>query len=262
MLGNLEAAGIGATADSFTTIYDNFSFFYTIFMLCFDAMLYGLLAAYFDKVLPSEYGTQLPWHFPFSFLFGGGGKGAEGGGLSEPLLGDDADKASSVKQEPVSADLMSQISENRSLSIKNLRKVFKTTGEDRIAVNNLSLDMFEGQITVLLGHNGAGKSTTISMLTGLINSTSGDALVMGKKITEMMPEIRTSMGVCPQVRARGAKRRAERARVLGIDVQARRYFMRNIATANSTAVSNAIDNPSFTTRFARQSTTSSSRTSR
>ena len=54
VLGNLEAGAIGATPESFFTMYDNFSFFYTIFMLCFDAVLYGLLAAYFDKVLPSE----------------------------------------------------------------------------------------------------------------------------------------------------------------------------------------------------------------
>lgn len=34
------------------------------------------------------------------------------------------------------------------------------------AVKDLTLSMFEGQITVLLGHNGAGKTTTLSMLTG------------------------------------------------------------------------------------------------
>lgn len=34
------------------------------------------------------------------------------------------------------------------------------------AVRDLTLNMFEGQITVLLGHNGAGKTTTLSMLTG------------------------------------------------------------------------------------------------
>lgn len=34
------------------------------------------------------------------------------------------------------------------------------------AVKDLTLNMFEGQITVLLGHNGAGKTTTLSMLTG------------------------------------------------------------------------------------------------
>ena len=36
----------------------------------------------------------------------------------------------------------------------------------RQAVKDLTVNMFEGQITVLLGHNGAGKTTTLSMLTG------------------------------------------------------------------------------------------------
>lgn len=34
------------------------------------------------------------------------------------------------------------------------------------AVKDLTVNMYEGQITVLLGHNGAGKTTTLSMLTG------------------------------------------------------------------------------------------------
>lgn len=39
--------------------------------------------------------------------------------------------------------------------------------------------MYESQITALLGHNGAGKSTTMSMLTGLFPPTTGTALVNG-----------------------------------------------------------------------------------
>ena len=39
-------------------------------------------------------------------------------------------------------------------------------GKNKVAVDKLSLNMYEGQITVLLGHNGAGKTTTMSMLTG------------------------------------------------------------------------------------------------
>ena len=38
--------------------------------------------------------------------------------------------------------------------------------DQKIAVRDTSLNLFEGQITALLGHNGAGKTTTISMLTG------------------------------------------------------------------------------------------------
>ena len=37
----------------------------------------------------------------------------------------------------------------------------------KVAVKDLSLNLYEGQITVLLGHNGAGKSTTLSILSGV-----------------------------------------------------------------------------------------------
>lgn len=43
---------------------------------------------------------------------------------------------------------------------------FRVGNKMRQAVQDLTMNMFEGQITVLLGHNGAGKTTTLSMLTG------------------------------------------------------------------------------------------------
>jgi ABC-type multidrug transport system ATPase subunit len=51
---------------------------------------------------------------------------------------------------------------------------------------------------VLLGHNGAGKTTTISMLTGLIQNTSGTAMYEGKNIFENFDQFRGKIGVCPQ----------------------------------------------------------------
>lgn len=48
-----------------------------------------------------------------------------------------------------------------------LRHVYKQFGQ-KLAVNNLNLDIYKNQITVLLGHNGAGKSTTMSMITGML----------------------------------------------------------------------------------------------
>jgi ABC-type Na+ transport system ATPase subunit NatA len=202
VLADLETGQIGINAGSMFTVVGNYTFFNCLFMLSLDTILYGLLASYFDKILPTEYGTQLPWYYPITSvrdLFCGA-PSPSGSDAEEPLLNDLSFVGTNVgaKEEPVSADLSSQINEDRSLSIRNLRKVFQTTGEDRVAVDKLNLDLYEGQITVLLGHNGAGKSTTISMLTGLINATSGDAIVKGKRITESMPEIRNSMGVCPQ----------------------------------------------------------------
>ena len=46
------------------------------------------------------------------------------------------------------------------VSLKNLRKIYPISGgEKRIAVNNISLDFYVDEVTALLGHNGAGKST-------------------------------------------------------------------------------------------------------
>jgi len=77
--------------------------------------------------------------------------------------------------------------QHASIQIDQLRKVYCS---GKVAVSGLTLDLFENQITALLGHNGAGKSTTISMLTGLIQPTSGDAYIWGHSIRRNMNNIR------------------------------------------------------------------------
>ena len=64
----------------------------------------------------------------------------------------------------------------------------------KVAVNGVSLNMYEGQITALLGHNGAGKTTLLSMLTGLFPATSGSALVNRSSITDNISGVRSSLG--------------------------------------------------------------------
>jgi ABC-type multidrug transport system ATPase subunit len=49
-------------------------------------------------------------------------------------------------------------------------------------VNNLTFSIKEGEIFTLLGHNGAGKTTAISMLSGMLQASSGDAFVYGNSI--------------------------------------------------------------------------------
>ena len=60
----------------------------------------------------------------------------------------------------------------------------------------VSLDIYEGQITALLGHNGAGKSTLIAALTGMLPATGGSAYVYGNsiRIAEDMDKIRRMIG--------------------------------------------------------------------
>ena len=86
------------------------------------------------------------------------------------------------------------------VSVKGLRKEFSN---GQVAVKGLNLDLFQDDITVLLGHNGAGKTTTISMLTGLLPPTSGDAIVydyMGRamSVSNDLHSVRKSLGICPQ----------------------------------------------------------------
>lgn len=78
--------------------------------------------------------------------------------------------------------------------VKGLKKIFG----DKTAVDGVNLKMYNGQIYALLGHNGAGKTTTISMLTGLLEPTAGQAEVFGKSIFGDMDGFRKILGVCPQ----------------------------------------------------------------
>ncbi|MBI5842068.1 MAG: ABC transporter ATP-binding protein [Chloroflexi bacterium] len=66
------------------------------------------------------------------------------------------------------------------------------------AVDNLSLEIFEGEVFGLLGPNGAGKTTSISMMCGLLKPNSGQVIVRGKPITNGDASIRARVGVCPQ----------------------------------------------------------------
>lgn len=66
------------------------------------------------------------------------------------------------------------------LDVANVTKKFG----DRIAVDNVSFQIFEGEIFGLIGPNGAGKTTIIKMITGLISCTTGTAYICGKNISK------------------------------------------------------------------------------
>lgn len=69
---------------------------------------------------------------------------------------------------------------------------------DVIAVDNLSITIERGTLFALLGVNGAGKSTTIKMLSCLVKPTSGDAFLCGHSIVSDAKEVKAILGVSPQ----------------------------------------------------------------
>lgn len=81
----------------------------------------------------------------------------------------------------------------------DLAKTYKTAdGEELQAVKGIDLEIRKGEIFSLLGPNGAGKTTTISMISGLVEPTRGDAKIGGFSITKQPLEAKRLMGVVPQ----------------------------------------------------------------
>ena len=77
------------------------------------------------------------------------------------------------------------------LQSQNLTKKYS----NKIAVQNLSINLIPGEILGLLGPNGAGKTTFFYMIAGLISSDSGKILIDGEDITNKSVSDRASMGL-------------------------------------------------------------------
>ncbi len=190
-----EAAKIGITfANLHGTADTPVGFGTCILMMLFDAFWMLLLALYLEKILPSEFGSPLPWNF--CCKRDNQGEGTPLLPQPETHLNLDNDEHGSVI-EAVSDD----VAKRESISISRLRRVFERgscfkKGDELVAVDSLNLTMFTGEIFALLGHNGAGKSTTFSILTGLIPATAGTVQMFGRDLAANMDEIRQAFGVC------------------------------------------------------------------
>ena len=85
------------------------------------------------------------------------------------------------------------------LTVKNLNKVYTKNGSKQThALNNLNLEVKEGEIFGLLGPNGAGKSTFINILGGSVVKTSGEVNVWGFNLDKNPRQVRASIGIVPQ----------------------------------------------------------------
>jgi ABC-type multidrug transport system, ATPase component len=80
------------------------------------------------------------------------------------------------------------------LEIRNLTKKFG----DFIAVDNMNLSVREGEIFGFLGANGAGKSTTINMISSLLRITKGDIQLLGRDIVKDNKFTKMNIGIVPQ----------------------------------------------------------------
>ncbi|NXS90686.1 ABCAA protein, partial [Jacana jacana] len=189
---HLEKYGIGF---SFSNLMEESYFlFSTYIMLVFDSVFYMLLAVYFDKVLPGKYGIPEPALFclkPSYWVRSRRGSTREMSRTAagpEELLGDDV--------EPVPHEFLGK----EAIRLHNVKKTYKKKDKKTEALRGLSLNIYEGQITALLGHSGAGKTTLLHVLSGLTLPSEGSATICNYKLSETgdREEIREMIGICPQ----------------------------------------------------------------
>jgi len=148
----------------------------------FDVVLYSLLAWYLNQVIPppGAAGDRKPWNFCLPRWCGGAD-------LFPPEIVTN-DSRGSLLLQPNGA----------SVKVESLYKTYPSRPSPVHAVNDLSFEMLDGEVTGLLGQNGAGKSTAINMLCGLVKPTKGKAVVLGHDVVLSMDKIRAISGVCPQ----------------------------------------------------------------
>uniref|UniRef100_A0A8C6KAS6 Uncharacterized protein n=1 Tax=Melopsittacus undulatus TaxID=13146 RepID=A0A8C6KAS6_MELUD len=170
---HLEKYGMGFTFSNL--MEDSYFLFLTYIMLVFDSVLYMLLAMYFDKVLPGKYGI------PNSPSF-----------CLKPSYWVQSRRCSTRKMPQTPVNPKELLSDDVEPVEELLFMLFQS--------RSLSLNIYEGQITALLGHSGAGKTTLLNILSGLTFPSEGSATIYNYELSEIgdREEIREMIGFCPQ----------------------------------------------------------------
>ncbi len=183
----------GIPVDDYWTIENSF------LVQLFNFIAHVFLAWYIQNVTPNLYGKIRPYWFCLlpQYWCGKGKKGKRmelrnGVKFSDRMTGAVREEAENVKD--------GTYKENRDVAVEivNLTKTFYTPAGPKTAVGGITYAIDKNQVFALLGHNGAGKSTTINMLVGNMDIDDGDALVFGCSAKEEYDIVSKSMGVCPQ----------------------------------------------------------------
>ncbi|XP_070250791.1 ATP-binding cassette sub-family A member 6 isoform X2 [Myotis yumanensis] len=171
---------------------DSYIMIATYFMLAFDAFWYLVLALYFDKILP--YGNERRYS-PLFFL-------NSSSCFQHQRTDNTIEKETDLEHisdddfEPMAPEFQGK----EAIRIRNIKKEYKEKSGKVEALKGLLFDIYKGQITAILGHSGAGKSSLLNILNGFSVPTEGSVTIYNKNLSEMqdLEEIRKITGVCPQ----------------------------------------------------------------
>ncbi|XP_046491171.1 uncharacterized protein ldd isoform X1 [Neodiprion pinetum] len=196
----LEVQGIGLTWDAVwkeTSPGDSMSLGLVLLTIAFDGCLYALIGYLVTKYTNSGRGfyglrsISLWWADTRSFY----GRPSYLAFENQVYFTNDAVELSASTHEDVGGDT-SSLHENdekqTGVRFDEVRKVYQTESGECVAVDDFSIKLMEGEVTTLLGRNGAGKTTVIKMLTGMEAPTSGQIWLPNSSSNK------PNIGVCPQ----------------------------------------------------------------
>ncbi|GMS92023.1 hypothetical protein PENTCL1PPCAC_14197, partial [Pristionchus entomophagus] len=161
-------------------------------MLAIDGVILMLITWYIEAVNPGGEGVpQKPWFYVLpSYWFPGGSKAKVSTVDQRSAFQKAAGKQkANIEQTDSSLKIAVRITGlSKTYGTSLFKKLFGKESE-KVAVDNLCLNLYKGQITALLGHNGAGKSTTFSVLTGVTPPSKGTAYVDSLDIRCSLPHV-------------------------------------------------------------------------
>ena len=200
---------------------------YIIFICNF--LIYMFLGFYLKNVLPQKYGISQPFYFLFTKSYWGFSETKS----SYVNINNNTKKAtnykicnekfydnniniintesnfnhekqnSTIQDDVINNDYFEETKKYENydinsdyLEIKNIKKSFGT----KLVLNNLSLKLYKNEIFVLLGHNGAGKTVLLNILTGLLKANSGSVIYNSQNILtpQGLEYFHKIIGICPQ----------------------------------------------------------------
>ena len=168
------------TATTFGLVDPSPNEYYEIFYMIFQILLYTVLMIYLDNIHPSENDHQKSPLYFLDFLINRNRNVARE--VNEVLSND--------------PELHRQASsDEETLSVSGLGKSFGSY----TVLKNINLKFEKGKVHSLLGHNGAGKSTIINILTGLYKPTTGNIFYGDQNFRDLRKSSSVSLniGICP-----------------------------------------------------------------
>ncbi|XP_053426833.1 ATP-binding cassette sub-family A member 6 [Nycticebus coucang] len=165
----------------------------TFFVLALDGLIYFILTLYFDKNL--SYGSECRCT-PLFFLNSSScfhHQRTDNKVIEKEV---DPEHPSDDYFEPVAPEFRGK----EAIRIRNVKKEYKGKSGKVEALKGLLFDIYEDQITAILGHSGAGKTSLLNILNGLSVPTEGSITIYNKNLSETqdLKEIRKITGICPQ----------------------------------------------------------------